>query len=45
MQYEVAIRDQDAYGEIFYNDYTGYGIQEVMENEVSSEDVVVTVLC
>ncbi|KIW70852.1 hypothetical protein PV04_03090 [Phialophora macrospora] len=34
LQYEVAIRDQDAIGEHFYSDFNGYGFQEVMENQL-----------
>ena len=28
-------RDQDAQGEYIYNDFSGYGFQELIENEVS----------
>jgi hypothetical protein len=34
LMYEVNIRDQDAIGEYFCNDFSGYGYQEVMENQV-----------
>ena len=31
---EVGKRDQDAHDQYQYNDFNGYGFQEVMENEV-----------
>lgn len=34
-QEEMMNRDQDVQGVYIYNDFTGYGIQEVMENQVS----------
>ncbi|KIW27475.1 uncharacterized protein PV07_07209 [Cladophialophora immunda] len=34
LRWEVAIRDQDAFDEYFYNDYNGYGFQEAMENQL-----------
>lgn len=32
---EAMKRDQDAMGEYHYNDYSGYGFQEAVENHVS----------
>lgn len=32
---EAMKRDQDACGQYHYNDYSGYGFQEVVENHVS----------
>lgn len=36
LQYQTAIRNQDEVGQHFYNDFNGYGIQEVIENQVKS---------
>ncbi|OAL30680.1 hypothetical protein AYO20_08642 [Fonsecaea nubica] len=36
LQWELNIRNQDAAGEHFYNDFNGYGFQEVMENQLVS---------
>lgn len=35
LQYEIARRNQDMMGQYHYNDYNGYGFQEVMENQVT----------
>lgn len=37
LRLEAMKRDQDVFGEYFYNDFTGYGFQEVVENHVSGE--------
>ena len=29
-------RDQDAFGMFIYNDFTGYGLQEVIQNQLSA---------
>jgi hypothetical protein len=34
LQYEINIRDQDAIEEHFCNDFSGYGYEEAMENQV-----------
>ncbi|KIX96764.1 uncharacterized protein Z520_07484 [Fonsecaea multimorphosa CBS 102226] len=36
LQWEVDVRDQDAVGEHFFSDFSGYGFQEVMENQLLS---------
>jgi hypothetical protein len=37
-------RDQDAHGEYIYNDWTGYGFQELLENEACLKALNMTVL-
>ena len=38
-------RDQDRFGCYFYNDFTGYGIQEVAENQVSNFFLFAWICC
>ena len=36
---EIWKRDQDSHGQYHYNDFNGYGFQEIMENEVNFRDL------